>query len=141
MKKFRLCLFILATGLSTANAADLRVSVQELAIDSGKLYFALFERENFLQMPFAVASSEVGEATAIFRDVPSGMYAVSAYRDTNGNGILDRGGAGVPLEPYGFSNDARGRMGPPAFDAAAVNIGADNQSIVINLRKIKRPAP
>ena len=40
---------------------------------------------------------------------------------------------GLPTERYGFSNDARGRMGPPGFDAAAVPLDADH-SITIRLR-------
>jgi Uncharacterized protein conserved in bacteria (DUF2141) len=39
--------------------------------------------------------------------------------DENGNGVLDKNFFGVPVEGYGFSNDARGSMGPPAFEKAA----------------------
>ena len=31
---------------------------------------------------------------------------------------------GIPKEGYGFSNDAKGRMGPPSFDDAAVEVGS-----------------
>ena len=49
-----------------------------------------------------------------------GVYAVTTFQDENGNGVLDRNFIGVPKEPAGVSNDAKGVMGPPKFRDAAV---------------------
>ena len=39
-------------------------------------------------------------------NIKKGNYAVSVYHDENNNGILETGGVfGIPLEPYGFSNN------------------------------------
>ena len=48
-----------------------------------------------------------------------------AFHDENGNGELDRNVLGIPTEGHAFSNDATGRMGPPAFADAAVTVGSD----------------
>jgi hypothetical protein len=40
---------------------------------------------------------------------------------------------GVPIEGYGFSNDAQGFLGAPSFDAAAVTIGDADVSTAISL--------
>jgi len=61
---------------------------------------------------------------AMFQGLGAGRYAVAVYQDENRNGKLDKNFLGMPTEPYGFSNDARGSMGPPSFDAAAVDIAA-----------------
>ena len=45
--------------------------------------------------------------------------------DKNANGKLDSNIVGIPTEPYGASRDARGRMGPPAFEDAAVDVQGD----------------
>ena len=42
-----------------------------------------------------------------FSDVPPGVYAVQVLQDLNGNGKMDFDWAGLPVEPYGFSRDAR----------------------------------
>lgn len=42
-------------------------------------------------------------------------YAVKAFHDVNGNKKLDTNFFGVPTEPYGFSNNARGTFGPPSL--------------------------
>jgi uncharacterized protein (DUF2141 family) len=53
------------------------------------------------------------------KDLPEGRYAIKAFHDLNGNGEMDLNWIGIPKEPYGFSNNAMGTMGPPKFDQAA----------------------
>ena len=69
----------------------------------------------------------------VYRNLPAGRYAVSLFHDENGNTRLDANPAGIPTERYGFSRDARGRMGPPAFAEAAIDLGADT-TVTVNLR-------
>ena len=46
-------------------------------------------------------------------NIEEGNYAVSVYHDENNNGILETGGVfGIPLEPYGFSNNPNMTFGP-----------------------------
>tara|TARA_B000000477_G_scaffold60273_1_gene50663 strand:- start:387 stop:782 length:396 start_codon:yes stop_codon:yes gene_type:complete len=46
-------------------------------------------------------------------NIEKGNYAVSVYHDENNNGILETGGVfGIPLEPYGFSNNPNMTFGP-----------------------------
>lgn len=68
-----------------------------------------------------------------FKNVPSGTYAISAYMDKNGNSTLDKGSFGIPKEKYGFSNNARGQLGPPSFKAASFEL-SENEPIVILLK-------
>jgi uncharacterized protein (DUF2141 family) len=63
-----------------------------------------------------------------------GKYALAAFADGNGNGRLDRNWAGMPTEPYGFSRDARALFGPPDFEAARVEVGADAVTETIHLK-------
>jgi uncharacterized protein (DUF2141 family) len=58
--------------------------------------------------------------------------ALSVFHDANNDGKLGANPAGVPIEPYGFSRDARGRFGPPEFDAAAIDVQGD-QRVTIHL--------
>lgn len=61
-------------------------------------------------------------------------FAVAAYHDENDNGQLDRNGIGIPTEKYGFSNDARGKLGPPSFDDAVMSRPENDQPIELKIR-------
>ena len=50
-----------------------------------------------------------------FMKKPTGMYAISLFQDENENGVLDTGSFGRPTEKFGFSNNAEGVMGAPAY--------------------------
>jgi uncharacterized protein (DUF2141 family) len=66
--------------------------------------------------------------------VPHGTYAVRLYHDEDDDGELDTNLFGVPQEAFGFSNDARGRMGPPDFEAAAFTLEGDSLSMTITAK-------
>ena len=73
----------------------------------------------------AVGFRTVAGQAAYLRDVPPGRYGVSVMHDRNANGKLDSNIVGIPTEPYGAIRHARGRMGPPAFEDAAVDVQGD----------------
>ena len=77
--------------------------------------------------PAAVAQADAASprTVLVLRDVPPGRYGVSVMHDRNANGKLDSNIVGIPTQPYGASGDARGRMGPPAFEDAAVDVQGD----------------
>ena len=55
-------------------------------------------------------------------EVAPGTYAIGIFHDANLNNRLDNYFFGAPREQYGFSNNARGFIGPPSFDDAAFNV-------------------
>ena len=57
--------------------------------------------------------------TFTFRDVKPGTYAVALLHDENNNGKADRALGMMPTEGFGFSRDAKVKMGPPKFRAAS----------------------
>ena len=56
-----------------------------------------------------------------FNSLDEERVMFTVFHDENNNGILDTNLFGLPTEPYGFSNNARGRFGPPSYDKAAFN--------------------
>jgi len=54
--------------------------------------------------------------------------------DANGNGKLDRNLLGMPTEGVGASNDARGVVGPPKFDAAKFTFDGGSLTLTITVR-------
>lgn len=66
--------------------------------------------------------------------LPPGEYAIAAFQDANNDGVLNRNALGIPTEVYGFSNDARGRFGPPDYRLAVLDATADQTRLPIILR-------
>ena len=54
--------------------------------------------------------------------------------DENGNGELDANFVGIPKEPWGFSNNAKGKFGPPKWEDVQFSIGEEAvvQAISLN---------
>jgi uncharacterized protein (DUF2141 family) len=55
------------------------------------------------------------KAQIIFSALKKGVYAYTFFHDLNKNKELDTNFLGIPKEPYGFSNEKKGRFGPPKF--------------------------
>ncbi|MDB5859658.1 MAG: uncharacterized protein JWQ76_3347 [Ramlibacter sp.] len=120
---------------TTASAFDLTVEVLNARSDQGTVDGALFgAAASWLRESLTGAREPAGaKVVLVYRNLPAGPYALSVFHDENGNGKLDANVAGIPLERYGFSRDARGRMGPPPFADAALDLQADT-TITVNLR-------
>ena len=137
----------LAVGLGSlalvaaASAADLSVKISNIQDGTGMVMVALFVPGNDFPKTFsqgkqvaAAARTADGDLRVVFVDLPPGQYAVSAYHDRNSNGKLDANLLGIPSEPYGFSNDAKGSFGPPKFSDAAIDVGAQAASALVQLQ-------
>ena len=63
-----------------------------------------------------------GHPVLRFDGVKPGRYAIAVLHDENENGRADRALSMMPTEGFGFSRDAKVRMGPPKFDDAAFDV-------------------
>lgn len=125
------------------DAGDGTLSIRALVPEgaTGQVAFALYDsasafagEEDPLEREFREIDTH-GSATWRVRALPFGVYAVKAYHDTNGNEALDKGAFGVPKEPYGFSRNARGRLGPPRYADARFTLDAPELSLEIRLSR------
>ena len=107
----------------------LEVRISGFESDSGRLAIALFASEE----DYSTQTNAVRRAWLDIEDreshwrvagLPEGEYALIAYHDENGNGEIDLRALGMPKEPVGVSNDARGLFGPPRFRAARFEVTA-----------------
>ena len=85
---------------------------------------------------FCTASTDLKDKKAewIFGQMPYGRYSIKAFHDENSNNKLYTNFLGKPTERYGFSNNARGRFGPPPFAEAAFTLNSPQMTIAIELR-------
>ena len=121
---FTILAFLLSSivAFSQENTSStITVSVSKMKSDKGSLFVALYDKEDkFLLEAFQGSIVEITDkkATAIFKDVPNGEYAISVFHDENDNKKLDTNFIGIPKEATGCSNGATGFMGPPKFKNA-----------------------
>jgi uncharacterized protein (DUF2141 family) len=73
------------------------------------------------------------QARCDFEDIPPGTYAMAVIHDENMNGKLDTNRLGIPREGYGFSNDAKGWLGPPSFSAASFRYDGRSLDLTMSL--------
>jgi uncharacterized protein (DUF2141 family) len=124
---------------ATSGALQLTVRVTDLNNDKGKVAIALFasakdfpDQKRALQGKMSTISA--GRASVVFRGLRPGLYAVAVLHDENENLKMDFNFLGMPLEGYGFSNDASGFLGPPSFADAAFRLVAPASTVSIKIR-------
>ncbi len=139
MKRLFLSIFSLLVVLSgPAFAAELNVTVSGLRSNLGEVHVALYDDadrfpEDGKYLISSAISATAGEVTVAFKDLAAGNYALAVYHDENGNNEFDQGIFGVPLEGYGFSNNASVFFGPPDFEEAAVTLAEPAADIKIRM--------
>lgn len=116
----------------------LTVSIDGLESRDGAVNVALFDAEAAFDrggQPVRKASvPATGANVVVFDGLPPGRYALRAFHDRNGDGRLDMNGLGVPKEPYAFSNNARGVLGPARWKDAAFNVTVGGTAQTLTLR-------
>jgi uncharacterized protein (DUF2141 family)/Flp pilus assembly protein TadD len=123
-------------GTQTVPTGDLKVEIVGLKSTEGQLRVALFDSEAaFLKNPVSasVVSIEQSQGHWQANSLRCGFYALAVYHDRNGDGKLNSNMLGIPLEPYGFSNNARGILGPPSFQDARFQVASPQTRIVVSL--------
>jgi len=128
-----------AKGPAAPATVGLTVRVRGLTNDRGRVAVALFSTaESFPDQKRAVAGHlakiEKGRAAVRFVGLRPGVYAVAVLHDENENDEMDFNFLGMPLEGYGFSNDASATFGPPSFQAASFRLQPRNSFIPIRMR-------
>lgn len=63
-----------------------------------------------------------------------GIYGIKVFHDADGDGKMGMNPFGMPTEQFGFSNDAIGSRGSPAWADAAFAVTADGAVQTITLR-------
>jgi uncharacterized protein (DUF2141 family) len=128
-----------ADGSKAPASVALTVRVQGLSNDRGRVAVALFaSAEAFPDQKRALtgqlAKIEKGRAAVRFEGLRPGIYAVAVLHDENENSKMDFNFLGMPLEGYGFSNDASAAFGPPSFQAASFKLQPRNSFIPVRMR-------
>lgn len=153
MRTSRVFAFAAALGAVTAPAlaGELRVDIDGLRAPKGAVLIGLYDsaqsfdraielagQSGYRNDPQRVAGAALRvdggtKASIAFGSLAPGQYAVIVFHDEDGDGRLNKNVLGMPTEPYGFSNAARGFLSAPSFKDAAVAFDGTDLTVAISL--------
>ena len=132
-------LLLTAAAPALAQSADMAADTSKVVLTfetgaaTGSVMVALFSSQAAYDGGAPVAQAAVpasGAVVARFETLPAGDYAMRAFHDVNGNGQMDTNPFGMPTEPYAFSNNARGNMGPASWERARFAVSGETAQTI-----------
>jgi uncharacterized protein (DUF2141 family) len=115
--------FLLTYSLSLLSPpTSFSLNVGNIESTQGQLLVAVYDRsDGYMDIAKArfkksYSISSTGSIRLTLPELPAGTYAITCVHDLNGNGTIDKNWAGVPTEPYGFSNGVRPKFRAPTWE-------------------------
>lgn len=138
--KFAKSLIIIASMVASnamaQNGNTLKINVSNIQSEEGQILVSVCTKDEFMKTKCAYSAlskavdAQIGPV--IIQNIANGTYAVQLFHDLDSDFKLKTGAFGIPKEPWGMSNDAKGKFGPPKFEDAAIEINSSKE-ITINL--------
>ena len=129
-------LTLLAGSAFAEETSSLTVTVNGIETVSGTINLGLFDEagyESGAAVDGAMVAVDGNTVTVSFEGLAPGQYGLKLYHDINDNGQMDTNPFGMPTEPYGFSNNAKGRFGPAKWAQAAFEVAAGGSTHTITM--------
>ena len=126
------------TPITAQAKGSLTVTFTGLASPGGSILLSVYDSEAAFDrggkpVRDAMIPANAAAIQTLIADLPAGRYAIKAFHDIDGDMKMATNPFGMPTEPFAFSNDAVGNMGPAKWTDAAFTVtdGANRHSIVI----------
>lgn len=138
---------VMLTGGSHIKAQNypgcVKVHVSGFRTTTGTLYISIYkDQESFLKIGKESATNIVKVnpkdtvAETCFTGLKPGWYAIALYHDEDDNNKMNTGLFGIPLEPYGLSNNFRPKLSYPKFSQCSFYVpDTSGKNIAIALVK------
>jgi uncharacterized protein (DUF2141 family) len=99
----------------TVSQIHLIVEIAPLRNNDGQILLELNDENKEVIKGF---SEKINDNKCILHivDLKPGKYAFKYFHDENNDEKLNTNFVGIPKEGYGFSNNAKGKFGPPSFE-------------------------
>jgi len=131
-------IFVPAILAQSAGQATVIVKVTGLRSEKGQVRIAVFNSsEKWLgEQPVYSSTINVDSQSVTWKiyDVPYGDYGIAVFHDENKNGKMDKNFVGIPLEPYGFSNNVRVTLGPPTWGKSKFVVKGSTTEVSIEVK-------
>lgn len=126
--------------IATSQSSTQTIVFHNLDKKEGKIYIAWYNKgEDFtkkdkIHLAKVVEARNTNTVKVAFENILPGTYAIAAFFDQNGNGIMDTNFFGIPKEKYGFSNNVRPMMRAATFKEASFKVTGKENTISIKLK-------
>ncbi len=120
---------------NTLLADQLNLTITNIPSNDGRLMIQVMAGEAGFKEEIAAAASFIlpakeGSVTLTTDALASGEYGIRILHDEDGDGKMGQNMMGIPNEPWGFSNNATGRFGPPKWDKVKFTLdGTEEQNV------------
>ncbi len=102
----------------------LTIEIINLKNNDGQILMQLYD-ENQNKIKGAYGNIHNHKCIITFDKLKAQKYAFKYFHDDNNNNNLETNWLGIPKEGYGFSNNATGLFGPPAFEKWIFELHSD----------------
>jgi len=135
-----------AATVASKPTADLTIKVENVLPSGGILRLGVYDEKlypNDDSTPIASANvtAVAGETVITLHGLPPGIYAIETFQDVNANGKMDTSWIGLPLEPFGFSQDATPFLSKPSFAEVKFTLAAGENDQVVHLQNSIKGSP
>ena len=118
--------------------ATLTLTFTGIEAQQGAILGAVYDSEAAYNGGAAVRQVKVdvdaGTVSVVIEGLHPGQYAIRVFHDVDGDMKMGTNPFGMPVEPFAFSNNAVGQMGPAKWDAAAFEVMAGDNAHSITIR-------
>lgn len=122
---------------SVTGEANITVTLNGIKDIKGVITAGLYNSEEAYKKGGTVRGVRAGvkadTVTFSYNNLPTGEYAIKLFHDVNGNGEMDSNLFGIPTEPFAFSNNAVGKMGPATWVDAKFTVSGSETAQTITL--------
>jgi uncharacterized protein (DUF2141 family) len=136
-----------ATLTATATKSDrasLMIHIRDVSPAGGIVRLGVYDEAGYPDDKEPVATADVpahpSETVIHLTGIRPGTYAIEVYQDINSNDQMDRSWIGLPLEPYGFSRDARPVLSKPDFARVSFAVKAGRNVQTLHLQNVNTSA-
>ncbi|MCF6292153.1 MAG: DUF2141 domain-containing protein [Robiginitomaculum sp.] len=117
--------------------ANITVTLSGITAINGNVQAGLYNTETSYKSGGSVRGAKVevtsNTVTITYSSLPDGEYAIKLFHDVDGDGKMGANLFGMPTEPFAFSNNAVGNMGPAKWEDAKFTITNGDNSHTMKL--------
>jgi uncharacterized protein (DUF2141 family) len=128
-------IFISSISTGPEEMVQLTLKVENVKTETGALMIAVYNNpSDFLsETMYKGLKEKVSDTDSKSYSIllPKGDYAIAIYHDLNSNEEMDRNMFFLPVEPYGFSNNAKAVFRPPSWKDAVFQLDTDRVEVVV----------
>ena len=114
MKNLIFIIFFL-TPIITFSQINLIVEIAPLRNNEGQVFLELNDENEKIIKGYSEKIVN-NKCIVVLENLKPGKYAFKYFHDENNDEKINTNFMGIPKEGYGFSNNAKGKFGPPSFE-------------------------